>query len=165
MAGRQCKDNIKKTIAQQTFYRVLHQNGLFWGGKIKEYNLIVIGTGSAGQNAAYGAKSAGWTVAIIDSLPFGGTCALRGCDPKKVLVGVIEVIDRSEGLRGKGIDSITKINWKDLMKFKRTFTEPVPKSDEKSFKNAGIETYHGKAAFTGKNSIMVNGQELKAKHL
>ncbi|MCH8014578.1 MAG: NAD(P)/FAD-dependent oxidoreductase [Candidatus Dadabacteria bacterium] len=131
---------------------------------MKEYDLIVIGTGSAGQNAAYGAKSAGWTVAIIDSLPFGGTCALRGCDPKKVLVGIIEVIDRSEGLKGKGIDSIPKINWKDLMKFKRTFTEPVPKSNEKAFENSGIETYHGKAAFTGKNSIMVNSKELKAKH-
>src|SRR5437764_6740480 len=32
-------------------------------------------------------RSAGWEVAIIDSKPFGGTCALRGCDPKKVLVG------------------------------------------------------------------------------
>ncbi len=44
----------------------------------KNFDLIVIGTGSAGSNAAYACRSAGWKVAIIDSRPFGGTCALRG---------------------------------------------------------------------------------------
>jgi glutathione reductase (NADPH) len=35
----------------------------------------------------------GWKVAVVDSRPFGRTCALRGCDPKKVLVGVVEIVD------------------------------------------------------------------------
>ena len=50
------------------------------------FDLIVIGTGTAASTTASECSSAGWSVAIIDSLPFGGTCALRGCDPKKVLV-------------------------------------------------------------------------------
>ena len=50
------------------------------------FDLIVIGTGNAASYHASECSSAGWSVAIIDSLPFGGTCALRGCDPKKVLV-------------------------------------------------------------------------------
>lgn len=50
------------------------------------FDLIVIGTGTAASTTASECSSAGWRVAIIDSLPFGGTCALRGCDPKKVLV-------------------------------------------------------------------------------
>ncbi|MCH7940474.1 MAG: NAD(P)/FAD-dependent oxidoreductase [Thaumarchaeota archaeon] len=130
----------------------------------KQYDLIVIGTGSAGSNAASECKSAGWNVAIIDSRPFGGTCALRGCDPKKVLVGAAEVIDRSVGIKGNGIDGIPKLNWSELMKFKRTFTEPVPKSNEDWFKKIGIDVYHGKAVFIKKNTIKVNGQELMAKH-
>ena len=36
---------------------------------------------------------------MIDHLPFGGTCALRGCDPKKVLVGAAEAIDHVRRMR------------------------------------------------------------------
>ena len=50
------------------------------------FDLIVIGSGIAVSVPASQCSSAGWKVAIIDSLPFGGTCALRGCEPKKVLV-------------------------------------------------------------------------------
>ena len=52
----------------------------------QKFDLIVIGTGTAGSIIAKKCRSAGWSVAIIDSRPFGGTCALRGCDAKKVLV-------------------------------------------------------------------------------
>lgn len=132
---------------------------------MKEYDLIVIGTGSAGSNAAYGCKAAGWSVAIIDSRPFGGTCALRGCDPKKVLVGAAEIIDRSVSMKGHGIDDIPNLNWSKLMEFKRTFIEHVPKSNEEGYAKAGIDVYHGKSSFTGKNTINVDKQELKAKHI
>ncbi|HVA08323.1 MAG TPA: FAD-dependent oxidoreductase [Acidimicrobiales bacterium] len=49
------------------------------------YDLIVIGAGMAGAAAAHKCASEGWRVAIVDELPYGGTCALRGCDPKKIL--------------------------------------------------------------------------------
>ena len=54
-----------------------------------------MGTGSAAQTVAYACRAAGWNVAVTDSDPFGGTCQLRGCDPKKVLVGVAELVDWS----------------------------------------------------------------------
>ena len=44
------------------------------------FDLIVIGTGTAASTTASECRYAGWSVAIIDSLLFGGTCALRGCD-------------------------------------------------------------------------------------
>ena len=75
----------------------MHRGGV---GTNRTFDLVVIGTGEAGEPAAKGARSAGWTVGIIDKRPFGGTCALRGCDPKKVLVGVAEVIDWSQRMRG-----------------------------------------------------------------
>ena len=46
-----------------------------------KFDLVVIGSGTAGSTVAFQCRAAGWSVAIIDSLPFGGTCALRGCDP------------------------------------------------------------------------------------
>ena len=66
---------------------------------------MVIGTGVAASTVAHKCRSAGWKVAVIDSRPFGGTCALRGCDPKKVLVGAAEVIDMIKTLKGKGINT------------------------------------------------------------
>ncbi len=44
------------------------------------YDLMVIGAGMAGVSAATKCAAQGWSVAIVDALPYGGTCALRGCD-------------------------------------------------------------------------------------
>ena len=57
------------------------------------YDLIVLGAGMAGISAANKAAGAGWRTAIVDELPYGGTCALRGCDPKKILRRGAEIID------------------------------------------------------------------------
>src|SRR6266487_3537989 len=50
-------------------------------------DVIVLGSGSAAQSVAYPCREAGWSVAVVDDHPYGGTCQLRGCDPKKVRVG------------------------------------------------------------------------------
>lgn len=50
------------------------------------FDLVVFGTGVAASTAAHECSSAGWRVSIIDSTSFGGTCALRGCEPKKFLL-------------------------------------------------------------------------------
>src|SRR5664279_6261645 len=93
----------------------------------KSYDLIVIGAGMAGIAAANKCVSAGWRVAIVDALPYGGTCALRGCDPKKILRRGAEILDGARLMRGKGIDDTgLSINWPDLMKHKHGFTDPVP---------------------------------------
>ncbi len=113
----------------------------------KTFDLVVIGTGVAASTVAWKCNSAGWSVAVVDSRPFGGTCALRGCDPKKVLVGAAELIDWNRRMEGRGIidPNKLKIHWPDLMHFKRSFTEPVPKEREEQFSKAGIIAFHGRA--------------------
>src|SRR5215471_7607663 len=107
-------------------------------------DVIVLGTGSAAQNVAYTCRGAGWQVAVVDSRPFGGTCQLRGCDPKKVLVGAGALIDAVWRMRGNGVEGDgTHIDWSELMRFKRTFTDPAPKRTEDGFRKAGIEPFHG----------------------
>jgi glutathione reductase (NADPH) len=91
---------------------------------------------------------------------------LRGCDPKKVLVGAAEALDWARRMRGKGIIARdTRIDWQELISFKRTFTEPVPKSREESFGKAGIDTFYGEAHFTGPGAIQVGDDRLEAKHI
>jgi glutathione reductase (NADPH) len=128
--------------------------------------VIVLGTGSAAQNVAYTCRASGWSVAVIDSRPFGGTCQLRGCDPKKVLVGVAELVDWSHRMQGKGVSAPgLSISWPDLIRFKRTFTDPVPERTEQSFAQAGILTRHGRAHFVDRTSVQVGGDTLVGRHV
>ncbi len=129
------------------------------------YDLIVIGTGSAGASAAQQCREQGWEVAIIDEREYGGTCALRGCDPKKVLVGAADLVDRTARMRGKGIDVTATIDWSDLMSFKRTFTDSMPEAHENKLQEAGIHTLHGQARFIDKHTIEVDGKQLTGRHI
>jgi glutathione reductase (NADPH) len=132
----------------------------------QSFDLIVIGTGTAASTVASACRSKGWEVAVIDTRPFGGTCALRGCDPKKVLVGASEAIDWHQRLKGKEIlQGNSRIEWPALMRFKRTFTDPVPEEREKSFAKHGIKTFHGRARFTGPLKIKVGSDNLEGRHV
>lgn len=129
------------------------------------FDLVVIGTGSAGATIAHRCRAAGWEVAIIDSKPFGGTCALRGCDPKKVLVGLAELAYGTERMQNAGaVTRASDIEWPGLMRFKRTFTEPVPVRQEKSLSEAGIAAFHGRCGFLGPTTLQVADQTLSARH-
>ncbi|WP_028347219.1 dihydrolipoyl dehydrogenase family protein [Bradyrhizobium murdochi] len=129
------------------------------------YDLIVIGTGTAAQVAARRVRRAGRSVAVIDHRPFGGTCALRGCDPKKVLVSGAEGIDLARRMRSHGVTGDLRIEWKDLIAFKRTFTEPVPRRREEDFAKQGIDGFHGVARFTGPDRVAVNDHILQGRHI
>jgi len=132
----------------------------------KRFDLIVIGTGSAASTVAHECRSAGWDVAIIDSRPFGGTCALRGCDPKKVLVGLAEVVDWVQRMNGRGVCAENaRIEWSELMRFKRSFTDPVPKNSERSFAKAGITAFHGRAHFVNSTTVEVGENVLVSRYL
>ncbi|WP_240611501.1 dihydrolipoyl dehydrogenase family protein [Roseovarius nitratireducens] len=124
----------------------------------------MIGGGTGGNGVARMAANAGWKVASIDSLPHGGTCALRGCDPKKMLIAVTEGVEWAKNMKGKGLESETSVNWSDMIAFKRTFTDTMPPRIEAGLDKAGIDVMHGAARFTGPDSIELNGETLRAKH-
>ncbi len=132
-----------------------------------EKDLIVIGVGMAGNTAANKCASAGWSVAVIDELPYGGTCALRGCDPKKILRRGAEIIDAARLMRGKGVDENgLTINWSELMAHKRTFTDKMPPRIEGGLEKNGVETLHGAARFVNENTIeLEDGAKIQGKRI
>ena len=123
----------------------------------KSYDLAVIGTGTAAMVAAARASKAGWSVAVVDHRPFGGTCALRGCDPKKLLIAGADAIDRVERMRGKGVSGSVGVDWAELMAFKRSFTDPVPGQREARLAELGADGLQGRARFVGPNALEVHG--------
>jgi len=124
-------------------------------------DLLVIGTGTAGQTVAHRCAEEGWSVAIADDRPFGGTCAQRGCDPKKVLVAAAEAADWRRRMDGRGLaGGEARIDWPALQAFKRTFTDSVPEATEKSLSDAGIRPLHGTARFRSPETVEVDGEVL-----
>jgi glutathione reductase (NADPH) len=132
---------------------------------MKTYDLVVIGSGTAAQVVSARVQKAGRTVAVVDHRPFGGTCALRGCDPKKMLISGAETIDAAHRMQGRGVAGELRISWPELIAFKRTFTDPVPQKQEAHYAAQGIDAFHGIARFTGPDAVSVEEQEFKARHI
>ena len=129
------------------------------------YDLVIIGSGTAAQVTASRTRAAGWSVALVDHRPFGGTCALRGCDPKKMLISGAEVIDAETRMSGHGVVGMARIDWRNLVAFKRGFTDAVPRNRESDFAKSGIAAFHGLARFIRPDAVAVEGYELKARHI
>jgi len=132
---------------------------------IEEFDVFVIGTGTAGKGVAKDCAEAGWKVAIADNREYGGTCPNRGCDPKKVLVGITEIIERSQNMLGLGISKMPEVNWEDLQKFKYKFTGAIPAATEKDLAALGIKMYHQSPKFLDENTLSVEGKTVKTKKI
>ncbi|GAA4443146.1 NAD(P)/FAD-dependent oxidoreductase [Pontibacter saemangeumensis] len=130
-----------------------------------KYDVFVIGAGMAGAAVAKKCAKAGLKTAISDFRPYGGTCALRGCDPKKVLIDGVNLREQVRLHLGKGLTGDVKVNWQELMKFKETFTAPVPENMEKGFKKAGIDTYHAPAAFLDESTLQIGQETVSAEKI
>ncbi len=78
---------------------------------MRRYDLVTVGTGTAAMVAAMRIRAAGWSVAVIDCRPFGGPCALRGCDPKKMLIACAETIGSVARMRGRGVAGDVMVDW------------------------------------------------------
>lgn len=132
----------------------------------QKFDVIVLGAGNAGQVVAKRARNAGKTVLVVESREVGGTCPLRGCVPKKVLVAAAETLHKIQ-LAGHHHIQIgpAKLNWEKLIERKQTFVEGVPQAFEQGLKKAGIEVVHGRAKFVDSHSIEVNGQVFSAEKI
>src|SRR5213593_844625 len=126
----------------------------------RQFDLVVVGTGVTSAVATR-CREAGWTVAVIDSKPFGGTCALRGCVPKKILVGAAEAVQAARDLAGHGVraDGVT-LAWPELMRFKRSMVDPTPQRTEQAWARIGVEQFHGRARFVGPTTLALGDDRL-----
>jgi glutathione reductase (NADPH) len=131
----------------------------------QEYEVIALGSGSAGYTVASKCSKAGRRVALVEARELGGTCPLRGCNPKKALVNAAEIVGRTLDLKGKGISSAAEIRWPELMRFKRTLIEPMPAVVAKHLKESQVDVFTGQARFVGKNQLQVQDRTLTGQHI
>lgn len=130
---------------------------------MNNYQVIIIGTGTAGQTAAYTLQQQGLKVAIAESSERpGGICALAGCQAKKWFYEATEAMARSHHLLGKGITDQPTVSWADLVKEKNSFTSGVPKGTLSGLAKAGIDVLEGSASFIDANTLKVSDQQYQA---
>jgi glutathione reductase (NADPH) len=131
----------------------------------RRFDLVVIGTGVTTAVASR-CREAGWTVAVIDSRPFGGTCALRGCLPKKILVGAAEAVHHARDMATIGVPAAAlTIDWPALMRFKRSLIDPTPQRTEQAWAKIGVEQFHGRARFVDSTTLAVGGDRLVGRRV
>ena len=122
------------------------------------FDLIVLGAGSGGLAAAKRAAAFGARVAIVECDRVGGTCVIRGCVPKKLLVYGSQCSDHLKTVAKFGVQtSDTKINSKMLLEHVRNEVDRLNQLHIDMLVKAGVEIFNGWASFSGRNSVLVRG--------
>ena len=131
----------------------------------KTFDTIVIGSGTSAYFCITALNNAGQNVAVIDERPYGGTCALRGCQPKKYLVANAEAVAMASHLSGKGLTAPPRTDWKALQKLKNEFLNGSSEEEVESYQKAGVSTFFGRATLVGPDEVEVNGQRLRGTNI
>jgi len=129
------------------------------------YNLVVIGAGAGGLVSAAGAAGVGARVALIEAHLLGGDCLTVGCVPSKALLRCAKAAAavRNASQFGVKIDGEVSVDFAYVMERMRRLRASIAPVDsaERYSRQLGVDLFIGKGAFTGNNSIEVNGKTLK----
>ncbi|MDP3673668.1 MAG: glutathione-disulfide reductase [Novosphingobium sp.] len=133
--------------------------------KAYDYDLFVIGAGSGGVRAARVSASHGAKVAIAEEYRIGGTCVIRGCVPKKLLVYGSHFAEELQDAAHYGW-TVEKMSF-DWNVLRDTVLEDVDRLNEAytaTLDNHGVERFLEKATITGPHGIkLASGKEITAK--
>ncbi|MGR3821001.1 MAG: FAD-dependent oxidoreductase [Salipiger marinus] len=133
-----------------------------------DYDLFVIGGGSGGVRAArVAAGEAGAKVALAEEDRYGGTCVIRGCVPKKLMVFASEYAHVAEDARGYGWEmSEGSFDWP---RFRERLTSELDRLEgiyRKLLASAGVTTYDARARLVDAHTVALStGETVRAKHI
>jgi glutathione reductase (NADPH) len=130
-----------------------------------DYDLFIIGAGSGGVRAARIAASHGATVAVAEEYRVGGTCVIRGCVPKKLLVYGSHFAEDLADAKRFGWDVGTPtFNWSTLRDNVAAEVDRLEGLYGQTFANAKADVFKERAVVTGPNSVRLeSGKEITAK--
>ncbi len=131
-----------------------------------KYDLIILGAGSAGVRAARFSASFGAKVAVIEEYRPGGTCVIRGCVPKKLMVYASEFHEEFKAAAGFGHQvPEAEFSWS---KFKERRDQEISRLSEiylKLLKNNNVDFYAGSARVSGPHEVQVGDQTLTGEKI
>lgn len=130
-----------------------------------DYDLFVIGGGSGGVRAARVASQTGARVALAEEYRYGGTCVIRGCVPKKLMVYASQFSEAFEDAKGFGWTvGESSFDWATFMAAKDAEIDRLEGIYNKNLKAAGVTLYDARAIVTGPQEVtLASDQVITAK--
>ncbi len=130
------------------------------------FDVVILGGGPGGYVAALRAAQLGAKTAIVEKDRLGGTCLVRGCIPTKALLQSSELYSLAKGGAEFGLvtDSIA-FDWSVAQKRKTAVVDQLVKGVEGLLKTGGVTTFRGAARLTGKGTVTVGNDVIKAKDI
>ncbi len=122
----------------------------------KKFDVFVIGAGSGGVRAARLAASQGKKVAIAEEFRYGGTCVIRGCVPKKLMVNAADFGDSFADSKGFGWDVENPFfSWKKFVHAKNTEIERLENIYFDNLEKNGVKMFGCRAQLLSSNKILL----------
>lgn len=132
-----------------------------------DFDLFVIGGGSGGVRAARIAAQHGARVALAEEYRYGGTCVIRGCVPKKLMVYASAFADAFEDAAGFGWKvGDTRFDWGDLVSAKDAEISRLEALYHDNLRKSGVQLFASRATITDRHCVrLATGAEYSARHL
>jgi len=132
-----------------------------------DYNIIVIGGGSAGLVSAYVASAVKAKVALIENYKMGGDCLNTGCVPSKALIRSTKIISYIQRHREFGLKSASvEFNFSEIMERVQSIIKKIEPHDSiERYTKLGVDCITGKAKIVSPNKVQVNGKTLSSKNI
>lgn len=133
---------------------------------VDEFDVIVVGGGTAGLTAALAARHEGATVALIErDARIGGECSFRGCVPSKALIEVAEIVHEARRLAGAGVFPEVPVPAFSAVAARRDgIVESIAATEaDARFTAVGIDVVHGDSAFGGPHELRVGDRTLRGR--
>ena len=128
-----------------------------------DFDLFIIGAGSGGVRAARLASKLGKRVGIAEEYRFGGTCVIRGCIPKKLLVYASEYFEELEDSKFYGWDiDINSFSWATLLKNKDSEIDRLNKIYKKILSSNKVDLFEDKGVFVDNHTLQVGDKRITA---
>lgn len=138
--------------------------------KNNEYDLLIIGAGSAGNSAAFAARKKDKKVGLIEKDFVGGTCTNYGCDPTKRLLHIAQLYHDAQQMDQFGLDSqAVSANWTLVQHLLEESIAEIRGGSEEEIKSKydhyGIDLIRGKAVFVDPHTVRVDDREYSADQI
>ncbi len=131
-----------------------------------DFDLFIIGAGSAGVRAARLAAQSGARVAVAESAALGGTCVNLGCIPKKLYSFAAHYAEAFEEARGFGWSAEAPVlDWQALKRNRAVEIARLNDLYAKLLVDAGVTLFEGRARMAGADAVAVNGTVYRAAQI
>jgi len=134
---------------------------------MKNFDLIVIGSGSAGSNVMHRATGKGLTVAMVEVGPVGGSCINVGCIPSKALIQTARAFNQVKSAGRFGVMAEAPgLDWQAAIRRKDLIVNRMRAGGYNSLaENKNVTLFEGEASFAGPREVLVSGEKIHAERI